>query len=107
MENPVPGMDYAGGMEFHFPFGTVRAKNITPDEKTGVGRWTKELFFAKFRKYAGPEARNMPLDSTGFNTPMPLTMFAGMTDKDIGAIYEYLRVVPPVRNKIEMFTSIK
>lgn len=36
---------------------------------------------------------------------MPWTMYAGMTDEDLGAIYDYLKTIPAVRNKVEPFTS--
>jgi hypothetical protein len=31
-------------------------------------------------------------------------MYAGMTDEDLGAIYDYLRTVDPVKNRVERFT---
>ena len=33
-----------------------------------------------------------------FNTVMPWTMYAGMTDEDLGAIYDYLQTAKPVSN---------
>jgi len=36
---------------------------------------------------------------------MPWTMYAGMTEEDLGAIYEYLRTVKPVNNVVEKFTA--
>jgi hypothetical protein len=39
-----------------------------------------------------------------FNTIMPWTDFAGMTEEDLGAIYEYLRTVAPVRNEVTIFS---
>ena len=35
---------------------------------------------------------------------MPWTMFGGMTREDLGAIYEYLRTIPPVNNKVVRYT---
>ena len=35
---------------------------------------------------------------------MPWIALAGMTDQDLGAIYDYLRTVPPVRNEVVKFT---
>src|SRR2546423_12953334 len=34
------GMTFAGGRPLPTPFGTVYATNITPDEQTGIGRWS-------------------------------------------------------------------
>jgi hypothetical protein len=36
---------------------------------------------------------------------MPWTFYAGMTDEDLGAIYDYLRTVPPVKNKVSYLQS--
>jgi len=102
---PLPGMYLAGGMEFIFPSGIVRSLNITTDEETGIGKWTKEDFIKRFRNYGTEEAKNIPVDmNKDFNTPMPWLMYTGMTDEDLGAIYEYLRTVSPVKNKVERFT---
>jgi len=38
---------------------------------------------------------------------MPWTMYGGMTDEDLGAIYEYLRTVPAVKNQVEKFIPQK
>lgn len=105
---PLPGMYLAGGMEFKFPAGTVRSLNITTDEETGIGRWTKEDFIKRFRNYGTGEAKNIPVDmNKDFNTPMPWLMYTGMTDEDLGAIYDYLRTVSPVKHKVERFTVAK
>lgn len=103
----LPGMTLAGGNAFPFPGGTVRALNITPDNETGIGSWTKEDFIARFRSFMAPEATEATLAPTDFNTPMPWTMYTGMTDEDLGAIYEYLRTIPAVKNQVEKFTAQK
>lgn len=100
----LPGMMLAGGNGFSLPGGTVRALNITPDDETGIGRWTKEEFIARFRSFLAPEAMEAALAPTDFNTPMPWIMYAGMTDVDLGAIYDYLRTVKAVNNRVEKFT---
>ena len=39
---PDPGMEFAGGFEFHFPNGDlVTTANITPDMSTGIGALNK------------------------------------------------------------------
>jgi hypothetical protein len=102
---PLPGMYLAGGFNFQFPAGIVRSANITPDTETGIGTWTKEDFINRFRLYNNEEAHNVPVDiEKEFNTPMPWLMYAGMTDEDIGAIYDYLKTVTPVNNFVERFT---
>ena len=37
------------------------------------------------------------------NTVMPLSEYAGMTDKDLKAIYAYLRTTKPVSNLVEKY----
>ncbi len=103
---PLPGMDFAGGMEIHFPSPWSflnRTANITPDSATGIGDWSREDFIAKFRSFAPEIVREVALDPTAFNTAMPWTVYAGMTDKDLGSIYAYLRTVKPVNHKVEHF----
>ena len=90
----LPGMDFAGGHDF----GTVRSANITPDELTGIGGWTKEAFISRFRTYAAGTGAVAEGDN---NTVMPWTLFVGMKDEDLGAIYDYLRTVKPVRHAVE------
>lgn len=102
---PIPGMDYAGGFEFLFPGGTIRALNITPDEETGIGKWTKADFIARFKAFTDSSSRNVPVSMNEFNTPMPWLMYCDMTDEDLGAIYSYLRTLKPVKNQVEKFTA--
>jgi len=102
---PVPGKTFAGGSPFAVPTGgVVRASNITPDPETGIGSWTKEAFVARFAAMRSASAT--PAVRPGdFQTVMPWTAFAGMTDEDIGAIYAYLRTQAPVSNRVERFTA--
>jgi hypothetical protein len=39
-----------------------------------------------------------------FNTIMPWTMYANMTEEDLGAIYSYLSSLPPMENLVVKFT---
>ncbi len=98
---------FAGGSEFNFPGGVVRSANLTPDAATGIGNWTKDQFIARF-KIMNPDSNVIASTSmTDFNTAMPWTMYAGMTDEDLGSIYEYLRTVKPIRNAVTKFTPNK
>lgn len=91
---PLPGMTFAGGMEHHGPWGTVRSTNLTPHQ-TGIGHWKKENFIGIFRAFS----TLTPADAA-HNTPMPWPSLATMTDADLGAIYDYLRTLPPVDNPV-------
>lgn len=100
----VPGMAFAGGNEFPLPTGgVVRSANITPDVETGIGGWTQEAFIARFRAHADP-SKAVPVAPGSFNTVMPWTMYGGMSEEDLGAIYDYLRTLAPVKNTMQRFT---
>ncbi len=102
---PAPGMEYAGGFEFPVPGGVVRSANITPEMETGIGSWNLGAFIARFRGVSPEKVRAMELEAGDMNTVMPWSMYAGMTDQDLGAIFAYLRTIPPVKNKVNPFTK--
>jgi len=92
----LPGMDFAGGFEFKLPGVTVYSRNITPHESAGIGDWEKEVFINQFKAYSDSDYVSPAVAEGEFNTIMPWTSYSGMTEFDLGAIYEYLRTVPPV-----------
>ncbi len=96
---------FGGGAEFIFPAGVVRSANITPEEVSGIGKWSKEQFVSRF-KSMDPDSVQIPsLDiKKDFNSPMPWTMYAGMTREDLSAVYEYLRTLKPIKNAVVKFT---
>lgn len=96
---PLPGRELAGGHVHQGPWGTVVAPNLTP-HPTGLGGRSKESFLGMFRAFASDEARAIPA-AVGDNTPMPWLSHSGMSDEDLGAIWEYLQTVPPVENRVE------
>jgi mono/diheme cytochrome c family protein len=100
----VPGMEFAGGAEFRLSDGTIRSSNITPDEATGIGAWTKEIFLAKFKLFEHPDSTSLSIAAMGFPSVMPWTMYAGMTGRDLEAIFAYLKAVPPKKNAVERWT---
>ncbi|MBI1343536.1 MAG: c-type cytochrome [Terrimonas sp.] len=95
----------AGGQHFKLPTFEVTVANITPDKETGIGAWTEDMFLAKFRTNASAETVNA--DHGKFGTLMPWTFFGTMRDKDLKAIYAYLRTIPPVNNKIDKWGIAK
>jgi len=100
----LPGMTFAGGQEFP---NDVHSANITPDPETGIGKWTKADFINTFKRFDSPAARNILITEGTPNSPMPWTMFAGMTEEDLGAIYDYLRTIPPVKHTVRRFNVVK
>jgi hypothetical protein len=104
---PIKGMEFAGGMAFHLPWGIVSSANITPDPETGIGNWTKEQFIDFFKAFAPDSAKNIPVKPGEFNTVMPITQFAEMSRRDLGDIYSYLRTLKPVHNVVVKYTPNK
>jgi len=74
------------------PWGVSFASNLTPDEKTGIGLWTEEIFVDSMRNgmHVG-EARP-------FLPPMP--SYPGLTDEELHAMYVYLKSIKPVSNAV-------
>jgi hypothetical protein len=104
---PLVGMDFAGGEKFTFPGrGIVESANITPDKVTGIGDWDKAHFISRFKSYNNPAAYKIPIKEKDFQTVMPWLYYNGMTEEDLGAIYDYLRTVKPISNKVERFTVL-
>ena len=99
---------FAGGREFPMPGGLVITPNITPDVETGIGEWTQDDFVARFQSYDINKGYEPPLVEAGeFNTIMPWTMYAGMDETDLAAIYTYLHSLEPVENEVEIFVAQK
>jgi len=95
---------FAGGRSFEMPAGLLTSVNLTPDKETGIGNWTKDLFFAKFRAYRDSAYAHRPIDiMKDPSTVMPWPVYAGMSDNDLGAIYEYLNSLKPITNKVTRF----
>ena len=97
---------FSGGYPFDLGTNMVVSANITPDSATGIGMWSEAMFVDKFARYRNASAFNV--DSAAHNnTIMPVSLFAGMTDSDLKAIYAYLRTVKPISNKVDKFPAKK
>jgi hypothetical protein len=79
---------------FAGPWGITYAINLTPDQNTGLGAWTEEMFVnaMKTGKHMGSSRPIQP--------PMPWPWFAKMTDDDLKAMYAYLRTIPAISNQV-------
>jgi hypothetical protein len=84
----------ASGTAFAGPWGTSYASNLTPDESTGMGIWTEEMFVRALRtgRHMGQSRTILP--------PMPWPAYSRMSDADLGSIYAYLRSIPPIHNRV-------
>ena len=99
----VAGTEFGGGREFLMPGGAVVSANISPDDETGIGAWSKEVFVARFKAYTDSSYVSPTLAPTDFNSPMPWVMYGGMKQSDLEAIYAYLRTVDAKKNRVTKF----
>lgn len=101
----IPELEYSGGREFRFPDGSLcRSANISPDKETGIGSWTPELFVRKFKIYTDSGYVVPTVPAGEFNSIMPWTMYAGMTQEDLEAIFAYLQTVTPMKNAVTTYS---
>lgn len=106
---PIPGLEFAGNHEFDMgKGGIVRSANLTPDKETGIGNWSKEFFISRFKMYADSSYEYRKIKpGVDMQTVMPWNLQAGISEADLGAIYEYLHTLKPVRNSVVKFTAAK
>lgn len=76
------------------PWGTSFTANLTPDEETGLGRWTERNFVDTIRngRHLGQGRALLP--------PMPMLTFELLSDADLGDVFAYLRSIPAVKNRV-------
>lgn len=76
------------------PWGVSFTANLTPDQNTGLGIWTEEMFMKALRtgRHMGASREILP--------PMPWFNYGKMTDADLKAVYAYLRSVPAIHNRV-------
>ncbi len=77
------GKEYAGGLGFKLPFGTLYSTNITPDKDTGIGNYSDQDFLDAVH-------RGTRRDGARLYPAMPFTSYTYMTDADALAIKAYL-----------------
>lgn len=82
--------DYAGGPALATPFGRVYAGNLTPDEATGLGRWSADDFWRALH-------HGRSRDGRALLPAFPYTSYSHVTRGDSDALFAYLRSLPPVR----------
>ncbi len=90
----VPGGDeYAGGVAFRLPFGTLYSSNLTADPETGLGGWTDDEFVDAVRVGMARNGRHL-------YPAHPYSTYAGMARNDVLAIKAYLASLPAVKNTV-------
>lgn len=94
----IAGTEFGGGTAFPQPAGVLYSPNITFDAKAGIANWSKAFFIKRFKRFADSSYHPIAVGPKQLNSPMPWTMFSGMTPRDLGAIYDYLKTVKPISN---------
>jgi mono/diheme cytochrome c family protein len=84
------GEPFAGGVAFTTKFGTIYSTNITPDEASGLGRWTQQQFIDALRRGVRPNGEHL-------YPAFPYTSFTLISDADAAALFAYLKSLKPVR----------
>ena len=87
------GKEYAGGLGFKLPFGTLYSTNITPDKDTGIGNYSDQDFLNAVH-------RGVRRDGARLYPAMPYASYTYMSDADALAIKAYLFSLPPVHASI-------
>lgn len=79
---------------FAGPWGTSFAANLTPDDETGLGLWTEEMFIQtmKTRRHQGKGRPLLP--------PMPAELLDALRPEDIKSVFAYLQSLRPVSNRV-------
>jgi mono/diheme cytochrome c family protein len=69
----------------------IRTANITPDEETGIGRWSEADLDRAVRHGFRPDG-----------TPLrfPMAPMPQLSEEEVGALYAYLQTVPKIRNPV-------
>jgi mono/diheme cytochrome c family protein len=86
---------YLAGSDVGFEIpqmGVFVAPNLTPDKETGLGNWTKAQIVTALQTGVRPDGRVL-------SPNMPWRAFANLTKADAEAIVDYLKSLPPIRNK--------
>jgi mono/diheme cytochrome c family protein len=86
------GKPFAGGRAMATPFGNIYTSNITPDDETGIGRWTADDFYRMMHT-------GISRDGTLLYPAMPFAQYTKVTREDCDAIFAYLQSLLPVRQK--------
>jgi mono/diheme cytochrome c family protein len=83
------GKQFAGGRAMATPFGSLFVPNVTPDDETGIGRWTADDFYRMMHQ-------GVSRDGSLMYPVMPFASYSKVTREDSDAIYAYMMSVPPV-----------
>lgn len=74
--------------------GATFAANLSPDNSTGIGKWTEKTFVAAMRngKHAGADGPILP--------PMPWQNLTKAIDDDLKVMFAYFKSKNPIKNRV-------
>jgi nicotinate dehydrogenase subunit B len=81
------GAALAGGRAFETPFGVIRAANISPDERHGIGGWSYEAFVRAMRE-------GVSRNGSHLYPAHPYTSFVNVSDQDLQDLYAFMMTSP-------------
>jgi len=75
-------------------WGVSFAANLTPDENTGLGIWTEQMFIDALRqgKHMGQGRQILP--------PMPWNYYGQLDDEKLRDMFAYLQSLPAISNRV-------
>jgi hypothetical protein len=75
-------------------WGVSFAANLTPDQNTGLGIWTEDMFLNAMKqgKHMGTARPILP--------PMPWMYYGQLPEDDLKAMFAYLKSLPPIANRV-------
>jgi len=89
-KGPVMARRYSGGPPLVTKDFKAFATNITPDEETGIGKWSDAQVVRAIREGVRP-------DGSIIRPPMPFELYRKLSDRDVMAMVAYIRRVKPVK----------
>ena len=96
---PQPGSPWTTHTNDHLTawsgaWGVSFAANLTPDQNTGLGIWTEDMFLnaLKMGKHMGTSRPILP--------PMPWNWYGQIPEADLKALFAYLKSIPAISNRV-------
>ena len=87
------GKPFAGDRPIPTPFGTLYSSNLTPDEETGIGRWSDDDFVRAMREGRRPNGDHL-------YPAFPYPWYTRLSRDDVLAIRAYLETLTPVKEVV-------
>jgi mono/diheme cytochrome c family protein len=93
----IVGKPMAGGSSWDYEDAVYTSPNLTFNDSTGrIASWSQKDFIARFRM-----GKVFP------HTPMPWEAYQSLSDRDLSALYKFLKSLTPIHNEIKETYSQK